>query len=76
MFLTIKTVYSCKTELFEIELIIYIKMDLALYNLQRLICHKPQPTNQPSSVTQNEPINWILYVYSLFLLIRIHFIYW
>ena len=25
---------------------IYIKMDLALNNLQRLICHKNQPTNQ------------------------------
>ena len=32
-------------ELFEIELIIYIKIDLALNNLQRLICHKTQPTN-------------------------------
>ena len=28
------------------ELIIYIKMDLALNNLQRLICHKTQPTDQ------------------------------
>ena len=26
-------------EFFEIELIIYIKMDLALNNLERLICH-------------------------------------
>ena len=34
------------TELFEIELIIFIKMDLALNNLQRLICHKTQTTNQ------------------------------
>ena len=34
------------TKLFEIELIIYIKMDFALNNLQRLICHKTQPTNQ------------------------------
>ena len=30
--------------MFQIELIIYIKMDLALNNLQRLICHKTQPT--------------------------------
>ena len=30
------------TNLFEIELIIYIKMDLALNNPQRLICHKIQ----------------------------------
>ena len=37
--------YSCKTELFEIELIIYIKMDLALNNLQGLIYHKTQSTN-------------------------------
>ena len=36
-------VYSCLTELFEIELIIYIKMDLALNNLQRSICHKTKP---------------------------------
>ena len=35
-------------ELFEIELFIHIKMDLALNNLQRLICHKTQPTNQSS----------------------------
>ena len=40
--------YSCYTELFEIELIICIKMDLALDNLQRLIYLKTnQPTNQP-----------------------------
>ena len=25
-------------------------MDLALNNLQRLICHKTQPTNQPPSL--------------------------
>ena len=29
------------------EQIIYIKMDLALNNLQRLICHKTHQTNQP-----------------------------
>ena len=29
--------------MFEIELIIYIKMDLALNNLERLICHKTKP---------------------------------
>ena len=39
--------YSCSTELFEIELTICIKMDLALNNLQRLICHKP---NQPTMI--------------------------
>ena len=52
MFLTINLVYSCPTEFFEIELIIYIKMDLALKNLQMLICHKNnQPTNQPTILT-------------------------
>ena len=43
--------YSCKTELFEIELIICIKMDLVLHNLQMLICNKNQPTNQPAQLT-------------------------
>ena len=41
------TVYLSKTEVFKIELIIRIKIDLALNNLQRLICHRNQPTNQP-----------------------------
>ncbi len=41
MFFTSK-LYSYSNELFEIELIIYIKMDLALNNLQRLICRKTQ----------------------------------
>ena len=30
--------------MFKIEQILYIKMDLALNNLQRLICHKTQQT--------------------------------
>ena len=30
--------------MFEIKLIIYIKMDLALNSLQRLVCHKTQTT--------------------------------
>ncbi len=34
------------TKLFEIELTVCIKMDLTLNNLQKLICHKTQPTNQ------------------------------
>ena len=44
--------YSCLTRLFEIELIIYIKMNLALNNLQMLIRHKTQQTkpNQSKSV--------------------------
>ena len=29
-------------------MIINIKLDLALNNLQRLTCHKIQPTNQPT----------------------------
>ena len=32
----------CQTELFEIELFIYIKMDLVLNNQQRLTYHKTQ----------------------------------
>ena len=40
------TIKLC-TELFEIELIIFIKMDWVLNNLQKLICHK-NPTNQPT----------------------------
>ena len=35
-----KKLYCCWTELFEIELFLCIKMNLALNNLQRLICHK------------------------------------
>ena len=45
MFLIIK-LYSCKTELFKIELIICIKIDMALNNLQRLICHTTQTTKK------------------------------
>ena len=45
MFLTIKLCTRAKTELFRIELIICIKIDLALNNLQMLICHKTQTTN-------------------------------
>ena len=41
-------VYLCQTELLEMKLIIYIKMDLALNNLQRLNCPKTQPNNQPT----------------------------
>ena len=49
MFLIIKLCTHAKTELFEIELTTCIKMDLALNNLQRLICHKTQTTNLPQS---------------------------
>ena len=44
LFLTMKLSLNL-TELWEIELIICIKMDLALNNLQWLIFHKTQPTN-------------------------------
>ena len=44
--------------MFEIELIICIKMDLASNNLQRLICHKTQTTNKPKT---------LIYTLSLFL---------
>ena len=37
--------------MFEIQLIICIKMDLASNNLQRLICHKNQTINQPKCTT-------------------------
>ena len=42
MFWTIKLCTYANTELFEIELFICIKMDLALNNLQRLIYNKTQ----------------------------------
>ena len=38
------TEYKCQTELFEKELIICIKMDLALNNPQMLICYIIQTT--------------------------------
>ena len=44
--------YSRLTELFEIEYIICIKLDLALNNLQRLICHKTLPTSQQTITSQ------------------------
>ena len=51
------TVYSCLTKLFEIELSICIKVDLALNNLQRLICHKTKP-NKPN---QPKMYKWVVY---------------
>ena len=38
-------------------MIIYLKMDLALYNLQRLMCSKP---NQPTNILTN--MGFILYI--------------
>ena len=43
MFLTIKLCTYAKLNCFYIKLIIYIKMDLALNNLQRLISYLPTP---------------------------------
>ena len=41
--------YLCLNELFEIELYICIKMDLALNNLQKLMRHKIQTVNQQTN---------------------------
>ena len=39
--------------MFEIKLIICIKMDLELNSLQRLICHKAQTTNNHTAIAEN-----------------------
>ena len=68
MFLTIKLSTQAKRNCFEIELIYCIKMDLALNNLQRCICHKNQSTNLEGTTTpdQSEPgsngIEGVLYI--------------
>ena len=49
MFLTIKLFTHAKL-FFEIELISCIKMDSALNNLQRLICHKTHTTKPTYNV--------------------------
>ena len=61
-------------ELFEIELITCIKMDLALDNLQKLICHKTQSTKLNQTIiigleylklcnsVENQPMSTILRV--------------
>ena len=54
--------YWCQTELFGIELFICIKMDLALNNLQRLICHKIKP-NQRNLVVKSTMRNSFVEVY-------------
>ena len=51
------------------ELIICITMDLALNNLQRLICHKTQTTTKSSSIS-----NHYAYLYPYNSIINIHFI--
>ena len=57
--------YSCSTELFEIELIICIKMYLVLNNQQRLIYHKTQPTIFSSSFLLEFLLLFFLSVYNL-----------
>ena len=47
-----QNIYLYETELFEVEL---IESGLALNNLQRLICHKTQLTNQPKTKLTNQP---------------------
>ena len=54
----VETVYLCWTELFEIELFICIKIDLALNNLQWLKCHKIKP---------NQENKWLLWYRNNFL---------
>ena len=51
--------------MFEIGLIIRIKMNLALNNQQRLICHKTQTTNQSDSngYVQDNRCGWVLPIY-------------
>ena len=41
--------------MFEIEPIICLKMDLALNNLQRLICHEPKQLTNPHSPLSHPP---------------------
>ena len=46
MFLTIKLGTHARLNFFKTELIICIQVDLVLYNLQMLIFHKTQTTDQ------------------------------
>ena len=56
MFLTSK-LYFCSTEfLKKIELFICIKMDLVLFNIQRLICRKTQTNKQTNSSEDSESV--------------------
>ena len=66
LFLTLKLDLG-SAELFEIEFIICIKMDLALNNLQRLIWHKIDPTNQPLFSIQSFNMTNLLIVCTYFI---------
>ena len=57
MSLTIKLCTYAKVNCFKCKQIIYIKMDLALNNLQRLMCHKTKQT-KPNQ------LNFLLYFMS------------
>ena len=46
MHLTYKLCTHAKLNFLKIEQTICIKMDLALNNIKRLICHKTEPTNK------------------------------
>ena len=62
--------------MFEIELIIYIKMDLALNNPQRLIYHKTQTKPKPKLIQELERKNTfhrlILLFFFFFKLLFVH----
>ena len=60
MFFGNETVYTCSTELYEIEPIIRIEMGLVLNSLQRLICHKTQITkpNQTKRMKKKQDGNY------------------
>ena len=63
MFLTIKLCTYAKLNFLKIEQIIYIKIDLALNNLQRLICHKTHQTKPIELFFDLETVltpNWIV----------------
>ena len=60
MFLTIKQFTHAELNFLKIELTICIKMDLALNNLQRLICHK-NSTNQPTNQPLNQHTEFLFY---------------
>ena len=46
----ITKLYLCQTELCEIELFIFIKIDLALNNLQMFICHETQTNKKETAI--------------------------
>ena len=50
------------SELFELELFICIKMDLALNNLQGLICHKNKPNTHLTEDNRKENVEGIAVV--------------